>query len=111
MTTDNSIFCTRANDDANRFSWTNAEISYGEKNKLSPIERHFTGPAYFLEGMTPFSQVTTYVYYSGRGMVVKCRKTLTTYSFDVLRKGERLFFQSDKKDEYVERCEQVFPRL
>ena len=68
---------------ASMFSWSNPEVSYGQRNKLSPVDRLTHGPVYFLEGVNPFSQFTTYVYYSGHARVVKCRKTLTSYNFEV----------------------------
>lgn len=95
---------------AKNISWTKPESLYGRRNGLLPIDRLFHGPVYFLEGATPFCQSTTYVYYSGRGKVIKCRKTLTEYNFEVDRNGEHLFFQSGKKDEWIERCEQLYPR-
>ena len=95
---------------ASQFSWSSPEVSYGQRNELAPIDRLFHGPVYFLEGTNPFSQFTTYVYYSGRARVVRCRKTLTSYNFEVARNGEHLYFSSEKKDERAERCEQLYPR-
>ena len=91
-------------------SWTKAESLYGHRNDLIPIDRHFHGPVYFLEGVNPFSQFTTYIYYSGRGKVIRCRKILTEYNFEMDKNGEHLFFQNERKDDWTERCEQIYPR-
>lgn len=95
---------------AKLYSWTKSEIAYGQKYKLLPTDRIFYGPEYFLEGATPFSQHSTYVFYSGEGKVTKCRKTHTSYNFELEQNGRHLFFQSEMKDNWVEQCQQVYPR-
>lgn len=106
---DDSTMCSGP-ERAEKIAWSEPESSYGRRNNLRPIDRFSYGPVYFLEGLTPFTQYTTYVYYSGHKKVIRCRKTLTSYKFEVDRNGEHLFFQSEKKDEWTKQCEQIYPR-
>jgi hypothetical protein len=107
---DNDSTVCSGPESSKNISWTKPESLYGHRNDLLPIDRLFHGPVYFLEGVTPFSQSTTYVYYSGRGKVIRCRKIFTEYNFEVDKNGEHLFFQNERKDEWTERCEQIYPR-
>lgn len=95
---------------AHRYTWNEAEMEYGRKNSLSPIDRHFQGSVYFLEGAIPMSQSTTFIYYQGTNRAVRCRKTLTIYKFEVERNGEHIYFNSDKEDSYDVQCENIYPK-
>jgi len=94
---------------AARINWTEAELSYGKQNGILPVDRH-SHSSYFLSGLTPMRQSTSYVYYQGKNKVVRCRKTLTDYDFEFEKNGEHLFFFSDKKQEFVVRCERIYPK-
>lgn len=94
---------------ASRTKWTETELSYGKQNGLSPVNRH-AHDSYFLSGPTPMKQWTSYVYYQGKNKAVRCRKTLTDYDFEFEKDGEHIFFHSDKKQEFVVRCEKIYPK-
>jgi hypothetical protein len=94
---------------AKQIVWTNHELTYGRMHDLVPIHRETT-LVYFLEGMTPFNQWTAFVYYTGRNRVVKCRGTDTSYNFEANRDGDPIYFQSEKDNEWSEKCEQLYPR-
>jgi hypothetical protein len=91
------------------FVWSKHERAYARQNDLVPIDRHYSLD-YWVDGATPFIQHSAYVYYSGRDKVVKCRRIKTSYNFLGIRDGKPIEFQSDKKDEYTEKCEQLYPR-
>ncbi len=95
---------------ATRFTWSESELRHAEENDLAPINRIVHGPVYLFESATPMSQHTTYVYYQGENRVEKCRATFTTYSFEYVRNGEHTYFDSDRPDELVRRCETLYPR-
>lgn len=105
---DDSIICNGP-ERAKKITWSKTESMYGRHNNLLPTDRVSQGPVYFLEGANPFSQLTTYVYFTGHGKVIRCRKTFTEYNFAVDRNGERLFFQGKKKNDFTEQCEQIYP--
>ncbi len=39
-----------------------------------------------------------------------CRTTVTFYTFDVDKDGQRLYFDSKRQDEVSQRCEQLYPK-
>lgn len=104
----NSEVCTGP-EWAAQVQWTEPELIYGKQNGLSPIDRHAHG-SYFLSSPTPMKQWTSYVYYQGKNKAVRCRKTLTDYDFEYEKNGEHIFFHGDKKQEYVVRCERIYPK-
>ena len=103
------VFCTGP-ERAEKFVWSAAEIDYGTRNGLRPSDRKLDRQVYVLEAQPPFTQATAWVWYAGGGRVVRCRSTFTQFNFEAEIRGAKVFIDSTREPDLVQKCEQLFPR-
>ena len=92
------------------YNWSEPDIARGKTLKAAPVVRVMSDITYLLDRTEPIAQHTTFTYYRNASAIFRCRSTFTQYTFEYRQGGNVLFFDSNKQNELVTRCEQRFPR-
>lgn len=106
---DDTPFCFDWRTRAMQIKWTDRELNEANRLGLTPTDRESTNTV-VLTTSPPFMQHTTYVFYVGSQRVVRCRGTLTAYTFDHIANGETVYFKSERPDDYTYGCDTRFPQ-
>jgi hypothetical protein len=91
--------------------WSRDDLNEAKKRDMTPTDVIRDRGVVVLATTPPFWQSTTYVMHVGNKTVVKCRHTLTQYTFEHVIDGQKVYFTSKKPDDYEYKCEQRYPPL